>query len=105
MSAKKLPKIFAALGDETRLMLVSKLSDGKPQSISELTRGLDLSRQAVTKHLQVLEEAGLVKSQYHGRENIFQFRPKKLEDMKGYLEQVSRQWDLAIDRLKSFVEE
>ena len=97
--------VFAALGDETRLSLVAKLSAGQPRSISELTRGSKLTRQAVTKHLRVLERAGIVRSTHAGRENLFQFDPGPIEEMKQYLDSVSRQWDQALARLKAFVED
>ena len=97
--------VFAALGDETRLSLVSKLSKGKPQSISELARGSPLTRQAITKHLRVLEGARLVGSVRVGRESLFELRPEPLKEIQSYLERVSEQWDHALARLKSFVEE
>jgi len=97
--------VFAALGDETRLSLVAQLSAGQPRSISQLTRGSRLTRQAVTKHLRVLESAGIVRSNHAGRENLFQFDPGPIEEMKQYLDSVSRQWDQALSRLKAFVEE
>ena len=97
--------VFAALGDETRLALVAKLSSGRPHSISELTRGSRLTRQAITKHLRVLESAGIVRGVHAGRESRFEFDPRPIEEMKDYLESVSRQWDEALGRLKAFVEE
>jgi DNA-binding transcriptional ArsR family regulator len=97
--------VFAALGDKTRLSLVAKLSGGQPRSISELTHGTTLTRQAITKHLRVLEKAGLVRSAHSGRENRFQLDPEPLEAMKQYLDSVSRQWDQTLARLKAFVED
>lgn len=97
--------IFAALGDETRLSLVGKLSDGAPLSISRLAEGSRLTRQAITKHLQVLEGAGVVHSVRVGRESRFEFRPQPLKELQSYLERVSDQWEHALVRLKSFVEE
>jgi DNA-binding transcriptional ArsR family regulator len=97
--------VFAALGDETRLGVLSKLVDGRPQSIARLTEGTILTRQAVTKHLRVLEEAGLVRSVRNGRESLFAFEQKPLDDARLYLDRVSRQWDDVLARLKSFVEE
>jgi DNA-binding transcriptional ArsR family regulator len=97
--------VFAALGDETRLALVAKLSGGRPRSISQLTRGSKLSRQAITKHLRILENAGIVHSVRAGRESRFQFDPQPIAGMKEYLDSVSEQWDMALARLKSFVEE
>jgi DNA-binding transcriptional ArsR family regulator len=97
--------VFAALGDDTRLFLVAKLSDGQPHSISQLTRGTRLTRQAITKHLRVLESAGIVHNTRTGRESRFEFNPGPIGEMKEYLDFVSGQWDRALSRLKSFVEE
>jgi DNA-binding transcriptional ArsR family regulator len=96
--------VFAALGDETRLSLVGKLSHGQPQSISRLAQGSTLTRQAITKHLRVLQGAGVVHSVRVGRESLFAFRPEPLRELQTYLERVSGQWDDALARLKSFVE-
>ena len=96
--------VFDALGDETRLALVAKLCERSPQSISQLTGGSKLTRQAISKHLQVLENAGIVDSVRVGRECHYAFDPKPIEDVKGYLDEVSRQWDEALGRLKVFVE-
>jgi DNA-binding transcriptional ArsR family regulator len=97
-------RVFAALGDGTRLALVSKLGSGGPYSISRLTSGSRLTRQAITKHLQVLERAGLVHSIRRGRENLFEFDPKPMMELKDYLETVSRQWDERLERLKKMLE-
>jgi DNA-binding transcriptional ArsR family regulator len=97
--------VFAALGDETRLSVLARLSAGTPQSISRLTAGTALSRQAVTKHLRVLEAAGVVRSERAGRESLFALEPKPIADVRDYLDDVSRQWDDALARLKSFVED
>jgi DNA-binding transcriptional ArsR family regulator len=96
---------FAALGDATRLSLVGRLSGGEPQSIARLTSGTPLTRQAVTKHLRVLEGAGVVHSVRVGRESRFALEPRRLDDLRAYLELVSRQWDEALARLKTFVED
>jgi len=96
--------VFAALGDETRLSLVAKLAQGEPRSISQLTEGSNLTRQAVTKHLRVLEDVGLVHSTPSGRENLFELDTRPFKDINEYLEFVSAQWDRALTRLKSFVE-
>lgn len=96
--------IFAALGEETRLALVAKLCGGQPRSISQLTRGSKLTRQAITKHLRVLENAAIVHSMRAGRESLFKFDPEPVEEAKKYLDYVSEQWDEALSRLKSFVE-
>ncbi len=97
--------VFAALGDKTRLALLAKLRAGPPRSISQLTAGSRLTRQAITKHLRVLEGAGLVHRARHGRESRFEFDPQPIENMKQYLDLVSRQWDQALARLKALVEE
>lgn len=96
--------VFAALGDETRLGLVARLCEHSPQSISQLTDGSKLTRQAISKHLAVLENAGLVESIRVGRECHYEFDPKPIKEMKSYLDEVSRQWDDALGRLKAFVE-
>lgn len=97
--------VFAALGDETRLSVVARLSDGRPQSISRLTAGTRLSRQAVTKHLRVLADAGVVRGVRSGRESLYAIEPQPLEEVRDYLDQVSRQWDDALARLKAHVED
>ena len=96
--------LFAALGDRTRLALLVTLCAGGPLSIAQIGAHFDVSRQAVTKHLDVLADAGLVKSRRQGRERIWEFEPKRLDDAHRFLEQVSRQWDDALGRLKAFVE-
>ncbi|MBS1957134.1 MAG: winged helix-turn-helix transcriptional regulator [Cyanobacteria bacterium SZAS-4] len=102
---KRHAHVFAALGDQTRLSLVSKLSDGQPRSITQLADDHKLSRQAITKHLHVLENAGIVQSSRSGRESIFQFDVQPLDELQNYLRSVSDQWDQTLARLKSFVEE
>jgi DNA-binding transcriptional ArsR family regulator len=96
--------VFAALGDETRLSLLTKLSSGQRYSIAELTAGTKLTRQAVTKHLRVLEGVRIVHGTREGRESLFAFNPQPVIEMKEFLELVSQQWDLALARLKIFVE-
>jgi len=96
--------IFAALGDEVRLGLIAKLSSGRPYSISKLTQGSRLTRQAMTKHLRVLERVGILRCMRAGRESRFEFDPRPLAGMKEYLDLVSERWDQALSRLKSFVE-
>jgi DNA-binding transcriptional ArsR family regulator len=97
--------VFAALGDETRLAVLSRLGDGRPRSISRLTAGTNLTRQAVTKHLRVLANAGVVRNVRRGRESLFALAPQPIEEVRDYLDQVSRQWDDALARLKSHVED
>jgi DNA-binding transcriptional ArsR family regulator len=95
---------FAALGDETRLALVARLAHGRPCSISQLTAGSRLTRQAITKHLWVLESAGMVRSCRAGRECLFALDPQPIEGIRQYLDFVSSQWDQALSRMKAFVE-
>jgi DNA-binding transcriptional ArsR family regulator len=97
--------IFAALGDRTRLSLLMKLSDGQTQSIARLSGDTRLTRQAVTKHLHVLEKAGLVSSVRVGRESQFAYNAEPVAEAKSFLEMVSAQWDDALSRLRTFVEE
>lgn len=97
--------IFAALGDETRLGLLARLTSGEPQSIARLTEGTRLTRQAITKHLRVLEDAGVVHSVRTGRESRFVLDPKPIVSAQAYLEHVSQQWDSALGRLKALVED
>lgn len=97
--------IFAALGDETRLALIEKLSDGSPCSIAQLTEGTALTRQAVTKHLRVLEGVNIVRGVRTGRETLFQLDPVPIRVARDYADVVSQQWDQALLRLKAFVED
>ena len=97
--------VFAALGDETRLSLVAVLCGGQPRSISQLTERSRLTRQAITKHLRVLESAGVVHSVRSGRQSLYRFDPQPIEEVKQYLDLVSEQCDQALARLKSFVED
>jgi DNA-binding transcriptional ArsR family regulator len=96
--------VFASLGDETRLSLIAKLSDGRRSSISQLTAGSRLTRQAITKHLRVLEKSGIVTAVRSGRESLFEFDPEPIAEIRRYLDLVSEQWDQALLRLKSLVE-
>src|SRR5262245_35138510 len=102
---KQRASVFAALGDVTRLAVLTKLMSGEPQSISRLTAGTRLSRQAVTKHLRVLEGVGVVRGERSGREALFKLEPRPIDDARKYLEAVSKQWDQALERLRSFVDE
>jgi DNA-binding transcriptional ArsR family regulator len=97
-------RAFAALGDENRLSLLAKLCSGQRYSIAELTAGTKLTRQAVTKHLRVLERARIVHGAREGRESLFELNSQPIQEMAEYLEVVSKQWDAALGRLKSFVE-
>lgn len=123
-SAPSFAAIFAALGDRTRLRLVERLSarpgggqagggasvrvdarvDNDAMSITRLTAEFNVSRQAITKHLRVMERAGLVHSTRRGRERIWQLRQRRLDEARHYLEQISQQWDEALERLRIFVE-
>jgi len=97
--------VFAALGDRTRLSLLARLSDGRTRSIAALSADTRLTRQAVTKHLHVLESAGLVSSLKVGRESRFAYRPEPVADARAYLDAVSAQWDQVLSRLRALVED
>lgn len=97
--------MFAALGDETRLRIVSRLSEQGPMPVLELTEGTGMTRQAVSKHLTVLQDAGVLRSARVGRQRIWELEPKSLDQVQRHLESISRQWDTAIDRLRAFVED
>lgn len=97
--------VFAALGDETRLRLVSRLSEGGPLSISRLAAGAEVTRQAITKHLLVLAGAGLVHGARRGRERIWELEPEPLAKARHYLDRISEEWDEALSRLAAYVEE
>lgn len=96
--------IFAALGDDTRLRLIAVLCAGGALSIAELTSGMEITRQAVTKHLDVLAGAGLVRDVKQGRERLWEFEPGRLEEARRSLEAIARQWDQALGRLALAVE-
>jgi DNA-binding transcriptional ArsR family regulator len=97
--------VFAALGETTRLRLVAKLCAEGPLSISRLSEGTGVTRQAITKHLQTLEDAGLVHGTRAGRERIWELEPRRLEKARRCLDLISTQWDEALGRLRAFVEE
>jgi len=98
-------ELFAALGDPTRLRLVRRLSSEGPLSITRLTEGEEVTRQAVTKHLEVLAGAGLVRGARKGRERLWRIDPRPLDEARRFLDDVSRRWDDALARLKLLVEE
>jgi len=96
--------VFAALGDETRLRLVIRLCRDGPMSIAQLTAGFAITRQAITKHLRVMENAGLVRSMQQGRESVWELEQKRLSEARRHLDAISEQWDRTLGRLKNFVE-
>jgi DNA-binding transcriptional ArsR family regulator len=98
-------QVFAALGDRTRLSLLDKLGDGQPRSIAKLSSDTRMTRQAITKHLHVLESAGLVASLRIGRESRFAARRETLDEARAYLDRVRAQWDDALSRLRGLVED
>jgi DNA-binding transcriptional ArsR family regulator len=97
--------VFAALGDQTRLALVGRLSTGGPRSITDLTTGATVSRQAITKHLYVLADAGLVRHMRRGRERIWEVETEGLAEARRCIDEISKRWDNALGRLRKFVEE
>lgn len=96
--------MFAALGDETRLGIVGRLCGAGPASIASLTDGSGVTRQAITKHLRILEDAGLARSKRAGRETTWTLVPSGLGDARASLDVISKQWDVALERLRTFVE-
>ncbi|MEO6968675.1 MAG: metalloregulator ArsR/SmtB family transcription factor [Rhodanobacteraceae bacterium] len=101
---QKNASIFAALGDPTRLRLVAALCTGSALSIAQLTSGTDITRQAVTKHLRVLADAGLVHGVKLGRERRWELEPSRIDDARRSLDAIAQQWDQALTKLKAFVE-
>ena len=97
--------VFAALGDTQRLFLIDRICTGGPVSITHLASDATISRQAVTKHLNRLEQAGLVHSYREGRERLWKVDPDRLEDAQRYLERISASWDAAAERLRRYVED
>lgn len=96
--------IFAALGDPTRLRIVDRLGRAGPASITTLTRGTSLTRQAVTKHLAVLAEAGLVHDARRGRERVWALDAAPLREVAEWVEQYRAQWEDRLDRLEAFLQ-
>ena len=96
--------VFWALGDETRLRLVSRLSDEGPMSIAKLTVGFAMTRQAITKHLRVMRHAGLVRRTQQGRESVWKLEQRRLAEARRHLQSISAQWDETLQRLKAMVE-
>lgn len=101
---RKSAPVFAALGDTTRLRLVGILCAGGAMSIAQLTAGTVITRQAVTRHLDVLASAGLVRDVKQGRERLWQFEPDRLDEARLSLELIGQQWDQALLRLRAAVE-
>lgn len=97
--------VFAALGDETRLTLVARLCAEGPLPTARLRDATDVTRQAVTKHLEALREAGLVRDVHRGRERVWSLAPRRLDVARRCLDQISAQWDDALERLKDLVED
>jgi DNA-binding transcriptional ArsR family regulator len=97
--------LFAALGDETRLRIISRLSDDGPMSITRLTAGFNLTRQAITKHLRVMDNAGLVRGARRGRESVWQLDQRRVQRARRYLDILSKRWDVALERLRAAVED
>jgi DNA-binding transcriptional ArsR family regulator len=103
-SSDAIASVFAALGDPTRLRLVAALCAGGAFSIVQLTANTEISRQGVTKHLQVLADAGVVRDVKLGRERLWQLEPGQIDEAKRTLEVIGREWDVALGKLKAFAE-
>src|SRR6185437_10712346 len=101
---QKTAPVFAALGDPTRLRLIAVLCAGGALSIAQLTAGTAITRQAVTKHLEVLADAGLVRDIRQGRERLWELQPSHIDEARRALDAIAAQWDQALLRLKAFVE-
>lgn len=102
--ARRSAVIFAALGDETRLRILARLSRDGPQSITKLAAEADVTRQAITKHLRRMQDAGVLRAARTGRERVWSVEPASLGEVEQYLRAISDQWDAALARLKRFVE-
>src|ERR1043166_4359044 len=102
--AHRTAAVFAALGDETRLRVVGRLCREGPMSITKLTDGFAISRQAVTKHLRVMKTAGLVRRRRNGRESVWNLEEQRLADARRHLQTIAIQWDETIERLRAYVE-
>ena len=96
--------VFAALGAPARLQVVARLCRDGPQTTTQLRQGADVSRQGITKHLQALQRAGLVRSGRVGRDRIWELEAERILETRACLDQISAQWDLALARLRAFVE-
>ena len=103
-AGEALANIFAALGDPTRLKLVAALCAGGVFSIAQLTANTAISRQGVTKRLQVLADAGVVRDVKLGRERLCQLEPGQIEEAKRTLDVIGREWEVALGKLKTFAE-
>ena len=101
---KSAAQLFAALGDETRLWLIGRLSNEGPASISRLTEGSNMTRQAIAKHLRAMEKARLTRARRCGRERLWSLEPRRLDDARHHLDGIAKQWEDALDRLRRFVE-
>ena len=104
LEARTAAPAFAALGDPTRLEVVTRLGDKGPLSTVSLTAGTRFSRQAITKHLNALERAGLVRSARVGRDRIWELEARRLAELRGYMDAISAEWDRALERLRALVE-
>ncbi|HET7274748.1 MAG TPA: metalloregulator ArsR/SmtB family transcription factor [Longimicrobiaceae bacterium] len=105
LEVKEAVPVFAALGDEIRLNLLGRLSAEGPLSITRLSEGTGVTRQAITRHLYALDDAGLVRNSRRGRERLWELEAKRVEEARRYLDQIAAQWDVAAERLKAFVED
>jgi len=103
--ARAAAPLFAALGDETRLQMLMRLAASGPESIAQMSAKSRVSRQAITKHLQVLQHAGFVVGERQGREHIWRIEPRRFEDVHAHLLRISTQWDEALERLRAFVDD
>ena len=97
--------VFSALGDPIRLSLVGRLKDEAPLSVTQLCDGVRVSRQGVEKHLRVLVDAGVARTEKRGRERIYELDVERLAQARQYLDGIAAGWDRALGRLRNLVEE
>jgi len=97
-------RVFAALADSTRRQLLIKLAESSPKTATQLAHEFPITRQGIIKHLDLLAEAGLVRSQHLGRETHYSFTPEPLSNVNAWVERIGAVWDQRLLRLKEFIE-
>jgi DNA-binding transcriptional ArsR family regulator len=103
MSSATIDHTFAALADPTRLDIVLRLSRGVA-TVGDLAEPFDMSLRAVLKHVQVLEAAGVVRTEKHGRTRLCELAPGPIDDATRWMDQLRRRWDRRLDRIEQYLE-